>query len=198
VGPFLRRAQIFATTVREVLELKLLREVSPHALSISQLHLLKLMSFNGRHQVGQIADILGVSAPAASKNIDKLEGLGLMVRTRSKGDRRATLISVSPEGRRLVEAYEHLKATRLLPVIGEFEPGELEQLSSLLERFAISLLEHESPEEEFCLRCGAYVEVDCPVGEVRGGCPFQKFHAAAAESGGGRDKPAEAHPGSSR
>ena len=125
--------------------------------------------------MGQLADFLGVSPPAATKSIDKLEGLGLVTRSRSTGDRRATLLAVSPEGRRLVEAYEALKTSRLSPVLGDFQPDELTQFGDLLERFALSLLEHEPPEEDFCLRCAAYVEADCPVGRVRGGCPYQKF-----------------------
>lgn len=176
----LRSAHIFATTVREILETKLLGEVSPAPLTLSQFHLLKLVSFDGQQKMGQLADFLGVSPPAATKSIDKLEGLGLVTRSRSTGDRRATLLAVSPEGRRLVKAYEALKTSRLSPVLGDFQPDELTQFGELLERFALSLLEHEPPEEGFCLRCAAYVEMDCPVGRVRGGCPFQKFQVEAA------------------
>src|SRR3990172_1781993 len=89
----LRSSHIFASAVREILEQKLVREVSSVPLTLSQFHLLKLMHLNGRHQVGQVADFLGVSPPAATKNIDKLEALGLLVREPSKGDRRARLLS---------------------------------------------------------------------------------------------------------
>ena len=113
----LRYTHIFASAVREILELKLLREISPLPLTLSQFHLLKLMTVNGQHQMGQLADFLGVSPPAATKNIDKLERLKLVVRNPSKGDRRATLLSVSPKGRRLVRKYEELKTARLSPVL---------------------------------------------------------------------------------
>ncbi len=166
--------------MREILETKLLREVSPAPLTLSQFHLLKLVSFDGQQNMGQLADFLGVSPPAATKSIDKLEGLGLVTRSRSTGDRRATLLAVSPEGRRLVEAYEALKTSRLSPVLGHFLPDEIVVFRELLERFSVSLLEHEPPEEGFCLRCAAYVETDCPVGRVRGGCPYQKFQVEAA------------------
>ncbi len=53
------------------------------------------MTLNGRHQAGELAEFLGVSAPAATKNIDKLERFGLVVRSPSKGDRRATQLSAS-------------------------------------------------------------------------------------------------------
>jgi DNA-binding MarR family transcriptional regulator len=178
----LRSSHIFASAVREVLELKLVREASPVPLTLSQFHLLKLMHLNGRHQVGQVADFLGVSSPAATKNIDKLEAHGLVVRAPSKGDRRATLLSVSPKGRRLVRRYEALKAQRLAPVLAKFQPRELEQLTDLLERFSLSLLEKELAGEGdgVCLRCDAYVQAGCSVGRLRGGCPYQTARRARA------------------
>ena len=182
VRRFIRSSHIFASTVREVLELKPVREVSPVPLTLSQLHLLKLMLLNGRHQVGEVADFLGISSPAATKNIDKLEALGLLVRYPSRGDRRARLLSVSPKGRRLVRRYEKLKAARLSPVLARFRPQELEQLSRLLERFSLSLLENELPREGdgVCLRCDAYIESGCPVGLLRGGCPYQSARRSRA------------------
>lgn len=170
---FLRYSHIFASAVREILESKLLKDSSPLPLTLSQFHLLKLMSFDGHHQVGEVADFLGVSPPAATKNIDKLEGLGLVTRTPSKGDRRATLLSASPKGRRLVRKYEELKAARLAPVLDHFTREELESLSDLLRRFSVSLFELEAPRDGSCLRCAAYIESNCPVGQIRGGCPYQ-------------------------
>jgi len=177
VFSLLRYAHIFSTVVREVLEVKLLEQTSPLPLTLSQFHLLKLMSFNGRHQIGDLAEFLGVTPPAATRNVDKLEGLGLIVRNPSAGDRRATLISVSPKGSRLVKRYEELKRARLLPVLDEFTPAELDQLAALLERFAVSVLEKDKSTDGACLRCAAYVQPDCPVGKVRGGCPYKKVRA---------------------
>jgi DNA-binding MarR family transcriptional regulator len=171
----LRSSHIFASAVREVLEQKLVHEVSSVPLTLSQFHLLRLMHLNGRHQMGELADFLGVSPPAATKNIDKLEALGLLVRMPSVGDRRARLLSVSPKGRRLVRRYEELSRERLAPVLARFRPEELEQLAALLERFSLSLLEKELAGEGdgVCLRCAAYVQSGCPVGQLRGGCPYQ-------------------------
>lgn len=176
-----RQSHIFASTVREILELKLLHEASPVSLTLSQLHLLKLMCLNGEHQVGEVADFLGVSPPAATKNIDKLEALKMVARAASKGDRRATLLSVSPKGRALVRRYERLKAARLSPVLEKFRPEEVEQLSRLLERFSLSLLEKElAGGDGACLRCHAYLQSGCPVGRLRGGCPYQTTRRSRA------------------
>ena len=171
----LRSSHIFASAVREVLEQKLVDEVSPVPLTLSQFHLLRLIHLNGRHQVGEVAYFLGVSPPAATKNIDKLEALGLLVRTPSLGDRRARLLSVSPKARRLVRRYEELREERLAPVLAKFQPEELERFASLLERFSLSLLESElaGDGDGVCLRCAAHIQSGCPVGQLRGGCPYQ-------------------------
>ncbi len=170
----LRHSHIFASVVREVLEVKFLREVTPYAISLSHFHVLKVIAINGDHQVGEVANFLGVSAPAATKSIDKLERLGLIVRTPSKGDRRATMLSPSARGRRLVQKYEDLEAERLSPVLDEFTREEQDLLADLLERFSLSVIEREASSGGLCLRCAAYRDQDCTVGVTRGGCPYQK------------------------
>ena len=183
----LRYSHIFASAVREVLEVRLLREVSPVSLTLAQFHLLKMMSLNGRHQVGEIADLLGVSSPAATKNVDKLERLGLAVRTSSKGDRRASFLSVSAKGRRLVRKYEKLKTARMSPVLETFKGEEIEQLANLLERFSVSLLDVDGIEEGCCLLCAAYIASDCSVGRRRGGCPYYNIREGQAGAGAGEE-----------
>lgn len=170
----LRLSHIFSSVVREILESKLLDESSPLPLTISQFHVLKLMTLNGRHQVGELAEFLGVSAPAATKTIDKLERFGLVIRSQSKDDRRKTILSASVKGRRLVEKYEELKTLRLAPLLEDFTPEEVETMSELLERFSVSLLKRERTQRGFCLRCAAYIETGCPVGHVRGVCPYDR------------------------
>jgi DNA-binding MarR family transcriptional regulator len=177
----LRQTHIFASTVREVLEVKLLREVSEAPLTLPQLQLLKLMVRDGQHQATEVAHFLGVSPPAATKNIDKLEGLGLVHRERSTGDRRVALLSASSEGRRLVEEYERRKELLVRPVLERFRPEELAQLTNLLERFAISLLERETPEAGFCARCCGYVESGCPVDWLLGDCAFRKLRGPSVK-----------------
>jgi DNA-binding MarR family transcriptional regulator len=178
-----RFSHIFASAVREILELKFLRETAPWRLTLLQFHLLKLISLNGQRQVGELAHCLGVTPPAATKNIDKLERLGLAVRTPCTGDRRATLLSASAKGRRLVRKYEDVKAARLVSALKGFQPEDIERFSDLLERFSVSLLSLEQSEREFCLRCAAYIENSCPVGQIRGGCcPYQRNRGAGGSA----------------
>lgn len=179
----LRLSHIFSSVVREILESKLLQETSTLPLTVSQFHILKLMTLNGHHQASELAEFLGVSPPAATKNIDKLERFGLVVRSPSPDDRRATILSASQKGRRLVEKYEELKATRLYPILEQFDSEEIDQLSELLERFSVSLLQRETTRRGFCLRCAAYIETGCPVGHVRGGCPYDELREPRPKNG---------------
>ncbi len=178
----LRYSHIFASVVRELLEVKLLAVATKEPLTLHQFHLLKLLSANGRHQVGEVAEFLGVSAPAATKNIDKLERLGLAARTPCKGDRRATLLSASARGRRLVKRYEDLKTARLAPVLEAFSPDELDQLTRLLERFSLTLIRAEEPTAGgLCLRCSAYYDEHCPVQHLQEGCPYRAIRRSRAD-----------------
>jgi len=172
---FLRNSHIFASVIREILEVQYLREVSQLPLALSQFHLLKVIATNGSHQVGEMADFLGVSRPAATKNIDKLERLGLIVRLPCAGDRRATVLSPSAKGRRLVRKYEELKCHRLLPVLESLGRSELDHLAELLERFSLRMIEQAEASAGLCLRCAAYRDVDCPVARIRGGCPYEQM-----------------------
>ena len=174
----IRYSHIFGAVVRELLEVKLLEEIGADHLSLSQLHLLQLITLNGKHQIGQIADFLGVSPPAATKNVDKLEGLGLVARTPCKSDRRATLLAASPKGHRLIERYEALKLKRLEPVLDTFSGEERAQLVHLLERFSVALIRSEDKIEGLCLRCSAYFDAHCPVRHFHNGCPYQKLAAS--------------------
>jgi DNA-binding MarR family transcriptional regulator len=178
-----RYSHIFSSVVREFLDVSVLREATTLPLSVPQFHLLKLIALSGLHQVGEAADVLGVSAPAATKNIDKLERLGLVVRGPPVGDRRATPLTASAKGRHLVRRYEELKSARVAPILSGYPPETIRGLTTLLEQFSVSLLGLERSHDGFCLRCAAYVEEGCAVGVARGGCPYQLTREARAVHG---------------
>lgn len=182
----LRFSHIFASVVREFLEVQLLHEVSDEDLSLSQYHLLKLITLDGEHQMGQVAEFLGISPPAATKNIDKMERLGLVSRMPSTGDRRATFLEPSRQGRQLVSRYETLKESRLAPVLESFSQKELKQMADLLERFSLRLIHQQEPMSQICLRCAAYYDESCPVPHLQDGCPYKqvKEHGEAAQCEG--------------
>jgi DNA-binding MarR family transcriptional regulator len=146
-----------------------------------QFCLLKLVALNADLQVGELARCLAVSPAVASKNIDKLERLGLVSRSGSPDDRRAILLSVSDEGRRLVQEYERLKADHIAPAVSSLGEENLDHLCSLLEQVCGRLMgEDEGLLERTCLRCAGYYRADCSLGYLQHGCLLHERRATQA------------------
>ena len=120
---FLRCGHMLGSLLREILDESYLRARCPHPLTRVQFCLLKLISVNADLQASEVARYLGVSPAAITKNVDKLERLGLVIRTSSERDRRAILLSASDGGLRLVREFEEFKAGRVLAGGGEPESG---------------------------------------------------------------------------
>lgn len=175
LGRLARYSHIYSSAIHEVLEAQVLDEMDAAALTLPQLHLLKLVVLNGKHQMGEVASFLGVSAPATTKNVDKLVEARLLERRPSPDDRRAWLLSATGEGRKLVRRYEAAADRRLTRAFAAMEPADVERFASLLERFSVALYRSSQAKQGFCLRCAAHIEDHCLVGQVFGGCPYQRM-----------------------
>jgi DNA-binding MarR family transcriptional regulator len=170
---FLRYGHVLRSLLREFLEEDFLRQVCPHRLTRSQFCVLKLIAANSDLQVGELARCLGVSAAATSKNLDKLERLGLVTRGASSADRRAILLTASRAGRRLVADYERLKAAQLQPVIEALGRDKTDQLCDLLEEVCVGILSRVENPRETCLRCAGYYRAGCSFERLQGECALK-------------------------
>jgi DNA-binding MarR family transcriptional regulator len=177
---FLRYGHILSSLLREFLETSFLDQLVPFRLTRSQFCFLKLIAANTDLQVGELAWSLGVSPASSSKNIDRLEELGLVVRETSPTDRRATLLSASSAGRNLVCEFERLKAARLAPVIAELGEEKTAELCDLLQDVCLKLLEQHAVPDAPCLRCAGYFRQDCAVEELQGECALKPRRGAEA------------------
>jgi DNA-binding MarR family transcriptional regulator len=170
---FLRYGHILSSLLREFLESSFLDQFCHDKLTRSQFCFLKLIAGNSELQVGEIAHCLGVSPAASSKNIDCLVELGLVVRETSPEDRRATLLSASPQGQNLVLEFERLKAARLAPVIEELGEEKVGELCDLLQDVCLGLLERNTVPDAPCMRCAGYYRPDCAVEALQGECALK-------------------------
>ena len=182
---FLHSAQIFTSTVRDVLGEKLLRETTRYDLSLPQVELLRLIELNGDHQIRDIACFLGVSRAGASKNVDKLVRLGLLTRTVQDRDRRAMSLDLTTRGRNLVARYEDHKRHRLTQVLDQLPAADVAALARGLEQVSLLILKQEDELGDLCTKCGAYYSVNCPLRDLADGCIYarmEKGEAGAAAS----------------
>ena len=73
----------------------------------------------------ELADREGMSAPAVSGYVDRLEAAGLVTRTRSGEDRRRVGLSVSPSGLRALRALRTRRTAWLAARLDGLDPDAL-------------------------------------------------------------------------
>ncbi len=176
VHRFLRCGHTLGSLLREILDESFLGNYCPLPLNRVQFCLLKLISVNANLQAGEVARYLGVSPAAITKNVDKLEELGLVARTVSRKDRRATILSATDDGLVVVSKYEALKATRILPAMDQISSETLEVLCDVIDDVCLELFERSGSSRGICLRCAGYYEPDCPLRAAQGDCALHVSH----------------------
>jgi DNA-binding MarR family transcriptional regulator len=170
---FLRSGHVLRSLLREFLEEGFLDKVCRRRLTRSQFCFLKLIAANSDLQVGELARCLGVSPAASSKNLDRLERLGLVYRETSDHDRRVILLKATAEGEELVRDYERLKAAQLAPVIDSLGREKMEVLCDLLEEVCAGMLAQAEVPRETCMRCAGYYRPDCSFEKLQGECALR-------------------------
>ena len=178
---FLRSGHVLRSLLREFLEEGFLHRVCRPRLTRSQFCFLKLITANTDLQVGELARCLGVSPAASSKNLDRLEKLGLVRREASDKDRRVILLKATRVGERLVQKYERHKAALLAPVIESLGHEKTELLCDLLEEVCGDMLERALIPRESCLRCAGYYRPNCSFEKFQGGCALRPRQQGSEE-----------------
>ena len=175
INHFPGSTQAFASSVNDVIEERLLREVGPPQLTFSQFKLLKLVALTDAQTIGDVAAFLRVSNAAASKAVDKLVRQGLLVREEAQSDRRAIQLSLTASSRKVLAAYNAAKDRKLASVFRQFSAQDLQRTADLLDRLTAGIVDHTAREEEICLQCGIYYRKKCLVRQlVRRNCIYHR------------------------
>jgi MarR family transcriptional regulator, organic hydroperoxide resistance regulator len=92
-------------------------------------------------RVYELATQLGVSTGGASKLVDRLEACGYCRRHPNPGDRRSSLLTLTPAGASLLATAEHLVDTGLDEMLGRCLPeAEIAQLAAILHHLGAMML----------------------------------------------------------
>jgi DNA-binding MarR family transcriptional regulator len=192
INDFLGSTHVFAASVNDVIEERLLRDVGPPQLTFSQFKLLKLVAHTDAQTIGDVAAFLRVSNAAASKAVDKLVRQGLLVRKEDQGDRRAIQLSLTASSRRVLAAYNAAKDRKLASVFRQYSAEDLQRTAELLDRLTAGIVDHTAKEEEVCLQCGIYYRKKCLVRQlVRRNCIYHRQRSR-------KNVPAASRPDESR
>lgn len=94
------------------------RQHGPRTLSSSQASTLASVDALGPVRLGDLAAHEGVTAPTQSRLVASLEQQGLLRRTPDADDRRATLLAITPQGRRQLERLRGERSAFLVLRLG--------------------------------------------------------------------------------
>jgi DNA-binding MarR family transcriptional regulator len=110
-------------------------------LTPSKLRALDLLAAHGSLRVGELADRVAVDDTTATRLVDRLEDLGVAKRRREPGDRRATVVGLTPAGEELVAGVAAQRQLFFIDVLRALEPDERAELVRLTEKAAVALRE---------------------------------------------------------
>ncbi len=178
--------QIFASTMDALIQGRLAEDGDP-LLTLGQLKLLQIVDLVEAPTLSDVARLLDVSPAAASKAVDRLVGRDLLHRTAAEADRRALHLSLTDEGKRVLEDYAELKKGMFQELFEGHLKSELRDIANFLDRLSVQLVAWSKDPPEKCMRCGIYFRRKCVLRErYPHACPYHSSwrRANASEVGG--------------
>jgi len=160
---FLRYLKLFCRKVDRAVLKPAEEAAAQWGLPEAQLAALRFVYRNPGCLLGDVAAALGVSPPAATRLVDRLQEKGLVVRGLKKGDRRAFSLTASTEGERAavsIDAMEGQAVEQLLRCL----TGEERQL--VLRAMELVIATDGTSPESLCLRCGDAHDAACIIEQM--------------------------------
>lgn len=122
-------------------------DASPVDITVVQHRVLVLLASRGETSVGRIADHLGVNQSNASRICDRLQRLGLLGRARSAEDGRVVRVSLTPDGKRVVDAVTRHRRAEVRAVLERIPEVEADHVIEALAAFTAAA--EEPPERDW-------------------------------------------------
>jgi len=113
--------------------------LSRHQLSMSEWSLLGHTYDQGEVRASDLAQILSVELPLVTKLVNRMEQNGLVQRTANQQDRRTKLVSLTPQGKEMVERIELGLRESLRDYLIDVSPPNLSVYLSVLQTIARKL-----------------------------------------------------------
>jgi DNA-binding MarR family transcriptional regulator len=131
--------ETLAADLRPVL-LRLARELRKETeqlgITARQATLLWLVKRSPGLSLAELAGEEGISPPAMSGHVDRLERAGLIERVRSTDDRRRVGLRLTEEGARLLRRVRARRTTWLTDRLGALDPAQLEAVEAAVPALA--------------------------------------------------------------
>lgn len=168
--------RIMALVIADICHRSTLNMACPIHLTRNQFTILKILATDGNFQISDLAKLLDISNAATSKNIDRLEQLGLVARQAKPEDRRSFEIVLLDDGREIVREYERILDFKQQHVIDQFTQEEKTALLDMIRRIIRFTLAEEQDTDVICLQCGGNCGDSCVIEFSKGTCLMPDKH----------------------
>jgi MarR family transcriptional regulator, organic hydroperoxide resistance regulator len=154
-------SSLFSEIIFRTLTVQLLRELEELDITLPQLQALTHVGERQKCSIGEIADGLSVTHPAAVKMVDRLVKKGMLTRSISSSDHRQAEIQITAGGRELVNTVRRERTERLSRVLEQMPADERAAMIQGLERFVTIALRNEGALDAICCSCQTLLPTDC-------------------------------------
>lgn len=103
--------------------------------TFAQYRVLALLSSAGPHRIADLAEALSVTSPNATRICARLARKHLVRRSRSTADRRAVRVSLTSQGRELVELVGTRRRSEFGRIVAAMSPTGRDRLQGALDEF---------------------------------------------------------------
>ena len=108
--------------------------VRRHGLSVSEWRVLASLAGSDGISIGQLAQLALLKQPTMTRMLDRMEARGEVARFAHDGDRRVTLVRITPTGQRMVSKLITLAREHEARVVEPFGAQRAEDLKATLRR----------------------------------------------------------------
>jgi DNA-binding MarR family transcriptional regulator len=112
---------------------RILRREADTGLSPSQLSALATVEMHGPMTLGALAEHENVAPPSVTKVVNILENRGLVGREAAANDRRVAMVSITPDGHRLLDESRRRKNQWLAERLAQLDPGQRARLADAMD-----------------------------------------------------------------
>ena len=109
--------------------------MAPWDIAPSHARALRVLTQHGDIRLSELSDYLRIAPRTATEVVDALQERGLVQRHADPDDRRATLVSLTDEGKRVSDAIQSTRAAEAERFFGTLSAADRAHLSRILRTF---------------------------------------------------------------
>ena len=119
------------------------REVTRGNISLPQMLILNILKDRVSLRMGELAKYLGVSMAATTGIVDKLVRSGFALRSSSVNDRRIVNISITAQGKKIIQKHNQARQKALIEIFGSLSLADRNKYLEILSKIQRHLKETE-------------------------------------------------------